>query len=229
MIDLFLGGHYLSTIKSVGNVPADNTGNIPLFISANNLLTGTADFSGSNWTNSPTKSTFSVDSSKISSKLDPNGNKTLFQHWNWKGYSQMVHLYKDDIVTFGAYVYSKIKADSYLDVYVNSLNQGNQPTTLNRAINNIPKANIDDPLFNLQKGQTLEWSWVNNTIKINREDDYYIRFETSYTNETYIGSMIITKSNACSSWMPSTQDLARKSDLDDLKQQINQLKLKLGG
>lgn len=229
MANLFVAGHELSTMKSIGNVPPDNNGNVPLFIGANNLLTNTANFGGNNWINSIAGSPANIDSSKVTQKLDPNGNKTLLQNWSWSGYTQLLHLYQDDIVTFGAYVYVNPTIDGYLDIYVSGAKSINDFTFIQKTINHIPQRDISTPLFSFKKGQVVNWSWVNYTFKIKHEDDYYIRLETNTLTDIYIGSMIIVKSNACSSWMPSTKDIAMKSDVTSLQDQINQLKSNLGG
>lgn len=148
----------------------------------------------------------------IKDKLDPLGHVTSHATSTWQ---QAVHFL--DIDTSSAYTLSAF-------IWAN----GNQPIkAICRSSSGSGACQNNGTVINGVKSKC--WQRISFTFQNFYESHVAFDFEsTDGTVDFWLGSYKLEKGSIATPWCPAPEEIVTRSDLDDLKSQINQLKTKLG-
>lgn len=167
-----------------------------------NIFTGSKDFTG-NWLN--------VEQVKQKDKyLD---FTAVYVDWAWNGITQYIDVKKDEVLTVSAYV--KANAGSTITLF-SPLNSDNESGHTRAGTD--PQGSAITPTGDWQKVSYCFRVLGNGTIKPRVESDGTVPF--------WVAGMKLERGGNATPWCPAYDDYVMQSDLDNLKEQIEQLKSK---
>ena len=169
-----------------------------------NLLTGSKDFTGSNWT---------LTSENL--QKDKYLNLTsIYDDWAWGGMAQYMSVNKGEIFTASAYI--KLKLGNTARWYIQFNNMDGE--------NNMKPAYVDNSSFDIHGNDN--WQKASITFTVTKGGGIKPRIESDGNNPFWIAGMKLERGTNATPWCPAYEDYVMKSDLDALKAEIEQLKQK---
>lgn len=187
-----------------------------------NLLEGSHDFSGNKWQTAGSTANTTIPTANMT---DPNGNKAAAYTGAWNGITQSVYCSSGELVTIGSYL--KLAENNQNPIYVFcSSTDGGTNTFVKATVGSQTLWQLkDNTIISANSKNASDWQWCTATYSVTKTGTFQLRFESNLNGlPVYIGSPIVVKSGSIDHWYPNLNDFAYKSDLENLQNQINQLK-----
>lgn len=192
-----------------------------------NLITGTSNFDGFQ-INTPTNGYCQLQSSK-----DFFGNQQVLISREWISPTKAFNVFAGETICFSAVIQAKdLKNPPILAVYAGDAKYGGTATADNntQSTNNLMYVdNNSSYIDDANSAQAYQPHDTNQHVvygffKITSSGTITPRLESSNAAEWLISSFKAELGTIKTSWSPAPQDMATKSDVTSLQDQINQLK-----